>query len=114
MNILITEVPNPNIRYVKFTGDVHITSHESFKSIEGINEFKIVKGNIRVEKTQKSSWNNIEKEIFHVINNIPGYENIPVVKIKRKTISESEIQQEFEEKYHQMNVELDEIIRFLK
>ncbi len=99
MNIHITEVPNPNIRYIKFAG----TLHESFKSIKGV---------ICVEKTQNSSWDHIEKEIFRTINTLPGFENTPFVKT-RKVVSEKEFQNKFEEDCVQLNREIDELLDFV-
>jgi len=99
MNIHITEVPNPNIRYINFAG----TLHESFKSIKGV---------IRVEKTQKSSWNHIEKEIFRTIDTIPCIKKTPFVKT-RKVISEEVFQKKIEEDCFQLNKEMDELLDFL-
>jgi len=97
MNILITKVPNPNIRY--FEASINLI--EIFKDIKGVFEIKTINYKIRVQKESRTLWEVIEKKLELKVKDL---------KITYKNIKEIELQENFKESFEELNKDLEELI----
>ena len=114
MNIVITTVPNPGIRYYKFPDNfLDPTKFFSLLNQESIVSLKVNSLEVRIEKADIISWEIIENHIVDTMKSLEK-ELKEITFVITKTISETELQGEVENEFKGLNSEIESLINLLR
>lgn len=113
MNIVMTSVPNPDIKHFTFTDSFNLADIiPKLDTLEVVVSVRQYCSYIRIEKKDYATWDCIKICMVDIVKSQAiDCQNITFT---NKVITESEIQKDVEQKFATINTEIDELLVFLE